>query len=61
MLLDRYKNDFMMSELQIDFPLVQNSGWLDRFFTSAGVKCMLEEKNYSAADILFSLIAAVID
>lgn len=60
-LLFGYKMDFMVSDLQVDFSSALKTGQLNGFFTSAGVKGMLEGKDYSSIDMVFPFIAALID
>lgn len=60
-LLTAYQNDFDLRGLRVDFSTNQNSSQLNGFFTSADVKGMLEGKDYSAIDTVFSFIAAFID
>lgn len=46
-LLERNKNDIMMLNVRTDFSIAQKSGKLSSYFTSTGVKGMLEEYKYS--------------
>lgn len=59
-LLVEHKSNFYLSDLQSTFSS-QTSSRLNGFFTSTGLKAMLEEKDYDAIDAVFTFAAAFID
>jgi len=60
-LLIGYQNDFRVTRLRVDFSSSQTSGQLNGFFTSTGVKGMLEGKDYHAIDTVFPFVAGFLD
>lgn len=51
----------MLSDLQVEFFLAQTSEQLNVFFMLSGAKGVLKSKNYSAIEMVFLSIAAIID
>lgn len=60
-LLSAYQKEFPIPGLQVSFSTAQKSSQLNGFFTSTGVKGMLEGKDYAAVDTVFPFIAAFLD
>lgn len=50
-----------MSGLHIDFSITQRTGLLKGFFTSTGIKEILEGNEYCTVDVVFSFLAGFLD